>query len=284
VLIVLALTHTMPALAETGGSDPHGGAHPLDASALARYEAAPAFSFRRGCDRDTPTRRCSDDPNGGLLHPALRPLPREPDASGLRQDTHYFLGYQFFVLGILYVMPEGVSGWSPEQKREPKVDKWWNNVRRPTWDKDRLYINYVSHPYWGAAYFVRARERGYDRKHAFWYSVLLSTLFEFGAEAIFEQPSIQDLVVTPVFGSLLGIHFMEWRDQTKVRIVANGEVAFRDRVVLAATDPLGALNRIADRTIGRDVTFVAVPFIAHPHASRSADEGPAIGVRMHLSW
>jgi hypothetical protein len=277
---VLLLAHAMAVLA---GTEARSGSDPADAPMW--REAMPVSSFRRACDRGAPSRhRCPDDVYAGVLHPALRPLPREPDASGLRQDTHYFLGYQFFVLGVLYVMPEGVSGWSQEQKREPKVDKWWRNARQPTWDKDRLYINYVGHPYWGAAYFVRARERGYDRKHAFWYSVLLSTLFEFGAEAIFEQPSIQDLVVTPVFGSLLGIHFMEWRDQTKMRIVANGELAFRDRAVLAATDPIGALNRIADRAVGRDVGFVAMPFVAHPDASRRAEQGPVIGLQIHLSW
>ncbi|MGI9325215.1 MAG: DUF3943 domain-containing protein [Pseudomonadales bacterium] len=85
------------------------------------------------------------------------------------------------------------------------------NVRKPTWDSDDDFINYGLHPYWGATYFVRAQERGYGNKGAFWYSFALSSLYEFGAEAIFEEPSIQDFVVTPVVGSLIGTQFVRLR-------------------------------------------------------------------------
>ncbi len=199
---------------------------------------------------------------GRDLHPSLRLRPFEPDARGLRRDTQYFLGYQFAVIGLLYAMPEGVSGWSSEQKEARNITKWWDNVREPAWDKDRHYINYIGHPYWGAAYYVRAKERGYDGAAAFWYSVLLSTLFEFGAEAIFEQPSIQDLIVTPVFGSLVGIHFMEWRDQTRARMLASGEVRIRDRAVMGFTDPLGTINRWTDKRLGRDFDTRLRPFLS----------------------
>jgi hypothetical protein len=242
--------------------------------------AVPSARFVTNLNLELPADAATTPPR----HPALHPAPSVPDSAGLVRDTQYFLGYQFAVLGVLYVMPEGISGWSSEQKEQRKVDKWWNNVRSPTWDKDKHYLNYIAHPYWGAAYYVRAQERGYDRAAAFWYSVLLSSLFELGAEAIFEQPSIQDLVVTPVFGSLLGIHFMEWRGQTRARVVANGQMRFRHRAVFATTDPLGAVNRLVDQVIGRDVDVLVAPFIVQPSAFQPGHTEPAFGVRLYIRW
>jgi hypothetical protein len=65
-------------------------------------------------------------------------------------------------------------------------------------------VNYIGHPYFGATYYTRARERGFDRIDSFLYSAVASTIYEFGVEAIFERPSYQDLIVTPIGGALLG--------------------------------------------------------------------------------
>ena len=48
-----------------------------------------------------------------------------PDDSGLWRDTKYFLGYQFGAMAILYAMPESVSGWSSEQKKDYSFSDWW---------------------------------------------------------------------------------------------------------------------------------------------------------------
>ena len=184
----------------------------------------------------------------------------EPDFEGIKRDTWYFLGYQAAAVGILYVLPDGVSGCDEESKDEVSFEKWRDNVSNPTWDKDEDYINYILHPYWGAAYFVRARERGYNNHQSFWYSVLLSTLYEFGFEAMFEQPSIQDLVVTPVFGSLLGVYFMRLRETIKQRNAGVTDVSTGDKVLMFATDPLGGLNRTVDKWFGRDARLTVSPF------------------------
>ena len=213
----------------------------------------------------------------------------EPDFEGIKRDTWYFLGYQAAAVGILYVLPEGVSGWDEESKDEVSFEKWRDNVSNPTWDKDEDYINYILHPYWGAAYFVRARERGYNNHQSFWYSVLLSTLYEFGFEAMFEQPSIQDLVVTPVFGSLLGVYFMRLRETIKQRNAGVTDVSTGDKVLMFATDPLGGLNRTVDKWFGRDAQLTVSPFVqrtaplphetAHAKQPRDAVTGVEITLR-----
>jgi len=192
---------------------------------------------------------------------AIRHSPAEPDFEGIRRDTYYFVGAQFLVIGVLYLMPGNMSGWSEEQKDERHLDEWWENVNHPTWDEDDLWLNYLAHPYWGAAYFVRAQERGYGERESFLYSALLSTIYEFGIEAFFEQPSIQDLFVTPIVGSWAGGYFMKWRDQTRSRITRTGATRSRDKALLVATDPLGSLNGWIDRKMGWETDLAVYPFV-----------------------
>jgi hypothetical protein len=177
-----------------------------------------------------------------------------PDWKGLRRDTLYFLGYQAVVVAVLYALPEsetnfdrGSAGWS----------KWWDNVSNPHRDSDDAYLNYITHPYWGAAYYIRGRERGLSRWQSFGYSALLSTLYEYGAEAFFEKPSYQDLWITPVIGSLLGeFVFSPLRESIKAK---PGEPDGIDKFLLVLTDPLGAANELTDRLFGVETQVSLVP-------------------------
>lgn len=214
-----------------------------------------------------------------------------PDREGLRRDTLYFLGYQVAVVGILYVMPESVTGWTDEQKSDYSLSDWWDNVTHPSCDSDDFYINYIVHPYWGATYYVRASERGYDWRGAFWYSVLLSSMFEFGVEALFEEPSIQDLIVTPTLGSLVGHYFMGVRRDVRTKSASRGYRTKGEKWVMVLTDPLGALNRQADRLFGHETSLRLNPYFhaRRPGGARQADgrtrqREQVIGLNFHLTW
>jgi hypothetical protein len=173
---------------------------------------------------------------------------KRPDYAGLREDSYYFFGYQFFVIGVLYISPQSVSGWSPEQKKNFTVEKYYNNVTDIIWDHDKFYINFLLHPYWGMAYYVRARDRGVSETGSFWYSVLLSTMWEFGVEAMFEEVSIQDLFITPIVGSVVGKYVDNYRDGVKQKPVKTG----MDNFMLGVTDPLGATNRWVQGMLGQN--------------------------------
>lgn len=175
---------------------------------------------------------------------------RDPDRRGRRADTVHFLGYQVATIAILYSLPESTTGWTSERKENYSLAQWWDNVQRPQWDTDDHFVNYVMHPYWGAAYFVRSRERGYGELDSFLYAAALSAAYEFGAEALFEEPSIQDLITTPVGGWLLGRYFMGLREDILGGHDSASELPFRQRFVLTVTDPLGAVNRTVDRWFG----------------------------------
>jgi hypothetical protein len=171
----------------------------------------------------------------------------EPDWSGLKRDSLYFVGYQVVVIGLLYIMPQAVSGWTSEQKRSFNFNKWMEKVSETEFDEDDWYLNYLVHPYWGATYYIRARERGFNKFHSFLYSAFLSTLYECGAEAFFEPPSIQDLIITPTAGSLLGIYFEKVREKIKTK---GAQQRWYDKMVLVLTDPLGMVSKYTDRLLG----------------------------------
>lgn len=171
------------------------------------------------------------------------------DWRGLRKDTRYFLINQLLALAVIYEMPKEISGWTEEQKRNLGGNKYWDNVNSLTVDNDVWYINYLLHPYWGAAYYVRARHRGFGHQTGFWYSALLSALFEYGAEALFEAPSAQDLVVTPVAGAWLGQHFWNWRQRVISQSSDPIKLSGATKLAMVLTDPLASLNYQLDKMI-----------------------------------
>lgn len=171
---------------------------------------------------------------------------RVPDWNGVWGDTGVLVGSQFVVAGLIYIMPESFSSWSAAQKKN-SFKKYAKNIVNPVFDKDKFYINYVLHPYWGATYYIRARERGLDNVSSLVYSALISAMYEFGVESFFEKPSIQDLIVTPVVGSLLGAFLFEpWRESIKRK----QELRWYDHAALIVTDPVGVLSLGFEKLIG----------------------------------
>ena len=169
-----------------------------------------------------------------------------PDWNGVWRDTGMLLGSQVVAAGVIYLLPESVSGWSKEQKKD-SLKKYSKNVGHPVFDKDKFYVNYLLHPYWGATYYIRARERGLDKTPSFVYSVLISAMYEFGIECFFENPSIQDLILTPVAGSLIGAFFFEpWRESIKRK----QQLRWYDDAILIATDPVGVLSSGFEKLFG----------------------------------
>lgn len=250
-------------------------------------------------ERDRPQPYLLDDcriPGSGTSFPEVRSTadsacaPPLPDRRGRRSDTTHFLAYQFAAIGILYMLPESTTGWTDERKENYSLKQWWENVQEPQKDSDDFFLNYVTHPYWGAAYFVRSRERGYGPMASFWYSAGLSAMYEFGAEALFEEPSVQDLIATPVGGWLVGSYFMHVREDILAGHDNGSALPFRHRFVLIATDPLGAINRTVDGWFGLEQRFNVHPMIYDRpvvqrlggHASGSTER--VYGIGFTLVW
>jgi len=189
-------------------------------------------------------------------------LTKKPDFDGLLSDTKYYFGYQLGMLVIIFFLPTEISKWDKDAKAGNLFSKYWYNITHPTWDSDEWYLNYVMHPYFGATYHVRARERGYGPMGGFYYSFLLSSLWEMGLEAFAEPVSIQDVFVTPFYGALVGEFFMQVRKNIKNKGRADRNAW--NKFVLFITDPIGSLNNIFRRWTGWTTHMEVEPFHGSP--------------------
>lgn len=133
-----------------------------------------------------------------------------PDWKRLWINTGVLVGAGITTMLVLEALPKDATAWNMEQNEKiPLFKRWVSNVKAgPVWDKDNPVFNYMLHPYAGAAYYMGARSCGFNCWGSFLYSFCISTFFwEYGFEAFNEIPSVQDLVITPVVGSLLGEGF-----------------------------------------------------------------------------
>lgn len=211
-------------------------------------------------------------------------LPGTPDHKGLMHDTNLFLLYQVGVVGVLYLMPQSVSQWGDEQKNGNVFRKWDDNVHNLRKDHDQWEINYIGHPYFGSVYYVRARQRGFDRQESLWYSVVMSTIYEYGIEAIFEPVSIQDLIFTPVGGAIVGEYFMTARENTMRDIASKGYTTMGDNLKLFFTDPLGAINRKVDKSFGYKEASLNLMPLFNRSGTDQHSMPTLIGLQAHLNW
>lgn len=144
-----------------------------------------------------------------------------PDWKRLWLNTGVLFAGGVATLGVLQLLPENATAWNKERITSiPFWKRWSYHVSRgPVWDGDNFVFNYILHPYAGAVYYMGARSLGFNRLGSFLYCTAISTVFwEYGIEAFMEKPSIQDLILTPLSGLLLGEVFYK----LKRRIVSDG--------------------------------------------------------------
>lgn len=123
------------------------------------------------------------------------------------EDSIYLQGVMLSSLTVLALMPESITNWNAAKLEEKSLSQRWKDhvSTKPVWDNDSWVINYIGHPVSGAWYYTMARNDGLSIGESTAVSALMSTFFwEYGYEAFAEVPSIQDLIFTPLFGSILG--------------------------------------------------------------------------------
>lgn len=151
----------------------------------------------------------------GVLRPDIYDMPYSATASyadwrRLLVNSSVLVAGGVSTLVILELLPEDATAWSrAEQKKHSMWDRYRQHFHRgPVWDRDKFVFNGLLHPYGGAAYYMSARSCGFNVWGSFLYSFCVSTLFwEYGVECFMEVPSVEDLVITPVVGSMFGEAF-----------------------------------------------------------------------------
>jgi hypothetical protein len=123
------------------------------------------------------------------------------------EDTIYLQVVLISSIGFLTLLPQSVTSWNVEELQKKSLsERWIEHISTPpVWDHDPWTINYIGHPVSGAWYYMVARNDGLSISESATFSALMSTFFwEYGYEAVAEIPSIQDLIFTPLLGSILG--------------------------------------------------------------------------------
>lgn len=156
------------------------------------------------------------------------------------------------IMAILYVMPESVSKWDRDEMKFSTLGKKWKEhiSEGPIWDQDEWEINYIGHPYFGAAYYMVARNQGLNPLESGAYSFLMSAfLWEMGIEAFAEVPSKQDIIITPLIGSVIGEAFYIWEQ----RIEANNNLVMGSswfgKSMLVLLNPAGTASAGINRLL-----------------------------------
>ena len=200
--------------------------------------------------KETPYRtislKMSDCLNSGILD-AVPPRYR-PVASRFFHLNAIDVG----MMTLLYSLPENVTNWDKDAiSRIPWRTRYLQHIHAgPVWDKDGWMLNLVGHPLTGASYYVWARSTGLNWIESASLSALFSTvLWEYGWEALLEVPSIQDLILTPLAGSLIG----EASYQLRQYILDNGGTVLGSSLlgdlVTSVLNPIGTINTQLDRIV-----------------------------------
>ena len=140
---------------------------------------------------------------------------------------------EFTLLGVTAMLPKDWTGWSPDF-----IQDGLRNLKRaytepPVWDDDWWFHNYVGHPYGGSLYYNTVRSQGATPVQSMVFSAVLSTQWEYFFEAFAERPSIQDLIITPVAGSIVG----EMTHQLTLELKKNG-TSTPEKIIIFVTNPM----------------------------------------------
>jgi hypothetical protein len=149
-------------------------------------------------------------------------------------------GYNLTMGAFLLTMPESISRWDRANKLK------WSYMKMkmkeaftlpPVIDDDLWYINYVGHPYQGGYYFNNLRSQG----AGFWasaaYGLAQSMIWEYIIEGWFERPSIQDMIVTPLAGALVG----ELSHKATLQMQKNG-FSLSEKIIVTLINPSWTIN------------------------------------------
>ncbi len=157
----------------------------------------------------------------------------------LRSSAYSFL-YSLTIGIYLFTLPDEVTQWYADDKFHLSVIK--NQYKKsftspPVIDHDLWIVNYIGHPYQGAFYYNSIRSQGGTFIQSSLHNLFQSLCWEYVWEGGFEQPSIQDMIVTPVLGSILG----EYTHKATLSMRRNG-FKWYEKVAVCLINPAYAIN------------------------------------------
>ncbi len=184
------------------------------------------------------------------VEPPLRPppIPGEPLRGVRNASSSYgtkFLRGTLIITGIelasgvaLALLPKQSSKWDDDAlgRGGSNFVRAWTEW--PVWDGDEPYHNWLGHPYAGALYYNMIRSQGGTVLESFAFAAFQSVMWEYVMESFAEQPSIQDLIATPIMGAVLGELFNRW----SVAILRKGRLNLGQKALVFFLNPSYVIN------------------------------------------
>ena len=176
-----------------------------------------------------------------------------PRYEKLINELAYLQVFAVSTIAVIAALPEGVSNWSKEDKQfadiQSLLTKHSDNINKgPSLDNDSWGINYVGHSVAGSYFYIWGRQSGLSWQESAMLTTLMSTFFwEYGWEAFAETPSTQDLIITPLLGSILG----EGTNYLYNKILENNGQVY-DSIIIGSIgrvllNPIGEMNSYLDQ-------------------------------------
>ena len=148
--------------------------------------------------------------------------------------------FNLYTWTSLLVMPQSVSKWDPATKfkyENIRAQYILSYTKAPMIDTDLWTINYLGHPYQGSIYYNSVRSQGASVWESGLFCLSQSLLWEYVWEGGMEQPSIQDIIVTPVLGFAVG----ELTHRVAIKMGKNG-YKWHEKVIISIINPNYAIN------------------------------------------
>jgi hypothetical protein len=139
---------------------------------------------------------------------------------------------------VLALLPKEDTKWEEDalSRGSSNFVRAWTEL--PTWDGDNNFHNWVGHPYAGAFYYNMLRSQGGTVLQSFGFAAFQTVMWEYVIESWAEQPSIQDLITTPIMGAVLGELFHRW----SVAILRKGRLNFGLKALVFFLNPSYVIN------------------------------------------
>lgn len=157
-------------------------------------------------------------------------------------------GVEVIGMVTLILMPREITKWEEDWMKAAGRNYTRAFTSPPVMDQDDWAINYIGHPVAGAYYYNAVRSQNATWWQSFLFSTVQSFIWEYFIEGCAEQPSIQDLIVTPIGGFALG----EPAHLATMAMRRNG-FNFIEKVVTFIINPMFVLNN------GYRTPFIAKP-------------------------
>lgn len=202
IILILLLARSAVSFANTGEAMPAAGG-------MSVLDAVPGITGKPDADDIVIDLPANPRPVEASIYDYPYSMTRRVEHWGrLWGNTGILFAGGFTALGILELLPENATAWNKEDER-PLFKRYADHFRAgPVWDGDKAIFNAILHPYAGAAYYMSARSQGFNVLGSMLYCIGISTFFwEYGIECFMEVPSIQDLIITPIGGTVLGEAF-----------------------------------------------------------------------------